>query len=218
MATTVRTVRQADVGKNIPVYAVWETTMMCNHACAHCGSRAGPEEARPKELTTEDLLAVAQQHGQPHPCRAVPRQRDAGDAAELPARGDDGITTALPHRRAGRCAVDGDVHRRRSVPNVAVNKPYSGLAAALPGDFAVPPRAALHEMAQLPVASLPLRRTVLRSPLLQACRRACEVESQRREPAVEGERGHHRLIQPLEADGGEHHALQLLPEGQRRKP
>ncbi len=61
MATTVRTVRQADVGKNIPVYAVWETTMMCNHACAHCGSRAGPEEARPKELTTEDLLAVAQQ-------------------------------------------------------------------------------------------------------------------------------------------------------------
>ena len=58
MASTVRTVRQEDVGKNIPIYAVWETTMMCNHACAHCGSRAGPEEARPKELTTEELLAV----------------------------------------------------------------------------------------------------------------------------------------------------------------
>lgn len=58
---TVRTIRKEDLGKNIPIYAVWETTMQCNHACAHCGSRAGPEEARPKELTTEELLDVAQQ-------------------------------------------------------------------------------------------------------------------------------------------------------------
>ncbi|MEE2751653.1 MAG: radical SAM protein [Myxococcota bacterium] len=58
---TVRTIREDDLGKNVPVYAVWETTMRCNHACAHCGSRAGPEEARPKELTTEELLDVAQQ-------------------------------------------------------------------------------------------------------------------------------------------------------------
>ena len=42
-----------------PVYAVWEITMRCDHACAHCGSRA--EFARPDELSTEELLGVADQ-------------------------------------------------------------------------------------------------------------------------------------------------------------
>ena len=42
-----------------PVYAVWEITMRCDHACAHCGSRA--EFARPDELSTEELLDVANQ-------------------------------------------------------------------------------------------------------------------------------------------------------------
>jgi radical SAM protein with 4Fe4S-binding SPASM domain len=41
-----------------PIYVVWETTLRCDHACAHCGSRAGPA-ARPDELSTEELLEVA---------------------------------------------------------------------------------------------------------------------------------------------------------------
>jgi len=59
MARRLRDITTDDKAKNTPVYAVWETTMMCNHACAHCGSRAGPEEAREKELTTKELLEVA---------------------------------------------------------------------------------------------------------------------------------------------------------------
>ena len=42
-----------------PRHVVWELTMLCNHACAHCGSRAA--EARPDELGTPDLLAVCDQ-------------------------------------------------------------------------------------------------------------------------------------------------------------
>lgn len=41
-----------------PLYVVWEITMRCDHACAHCGSRAA--RARPDELDTPELLAVAQ--------------------------------------------------------------------------------------------------------------------------------------------------------------
>ncbi|MEZ4379870.1 MAG: radical SAM protein [Nannocystaceae bacterium] len=41
-----------------PIYVVWETTLRCDHACAHCGSRAGPA-ARPDELSTAELLEVA---------------------------------------------------------------------------------------------------------------------------------------------------------------
>jgi len=40
-----------------PVSVVWELTMRCDHACAHCGSRA--LKPRPDELGDEDLLAVA---------------------------------------------------------------------------------------------------------------------------------------------------------------
>lgn len=47
-------VSAADI--DTPVYAVWELTMRCDHACAHCGSRAG--RARPDELSTEEVLAV----------------------------------------------------------------------------------------------------------------------------------------------------------------
>ena len=39
-----------------PAYVVWELTLRCDHACAHCGSRAGG--ARDDELTTEKALAV----------------------------------------------------------------------------------------------------------------------------------------------------------------
>jgi radical SAM protein with 4Fe4S-binding SPASM domain len=58
---TKRTFLESDRGRRIPVYAVWETTMLCNHACSHCGSRAGPEDARPQELDTAELLDVARQ-------------------------------------------------------------------------------------------------------------------------------------------------------------
>ena len=42
-----------------PVYAVWELTLRCDHACHHCGSRA--VKARPDELTTDQALGVVQQ-------------------------------------------------------------------------------------------------------------------------------------------------------------
>lgn len=42
-----------------PVYAVWELTLRCDHACAHCGSRAAPDATRDDELSTRELLDVA---------------------------------------------------------------------------------------------------------------------------------------------------------------
>ena len=42
-----------------PRYVVWELTLRCDHACTHCGSRAGA--AREVELTTEQALAVVDQ-------------------------------------------------------------------------------------------------------------------------------------------------------------
>ncbi len=40
-----------------PLHVVWELTMRCDHACAHCGSRAA--KPRPDELDTPELLDVA---------------------------------------------------------------------------------------------------------------------------------------------------------------
>jgi radical SAM protein with 4Fe4S-binding SPASM domain len=42
-----------------PAYVVWELTLRCDHACTHCGSRAGP--ARTVELSTEEALGVVKQ-------------------------------------------------------------------------------------------------------------------------------------------------------------
>jgi radical SAM protein with 4Fe4S-binding SPASM domain len=42
-----------------PVYAVWETTLRCDLACRHCGSRAG--RSRPDELTTAEALDLVAQ-------------------------------------------------------------------------------------------------------------------------------------------------------------
>ncbi len=39
-----------------PAYVVWELTLRCDHACHHCGSRAGV--ARDHELSTEKALSV----------------------------------------------------------------------------------------------------------------------------------------------------------------
>lgn len=42
-----------------PVYVVWELTLRCDHACLHCGSRAGV--SRDDELTTDEALDVVKQ-------------------------------------------------------------------------------------------------------------------------------------------------------------
>lgn len=42
-----------------PAYVVWELTLACDHACRHCGSRAGG--SRPDELTTTEALDVVRQ-------------------------------------------------------------------------------------------------------------------------------------------------------------
>jgi radical SAM protein with 4Fe4S-binding SPASM domain len=42
-----------------PLYAVWETTLRCDLACRHCGSRAA--HARPDELTTAECLDLVRQ-------------------------------------------------------------------------------------------------------------------------------------------------------------
>lgn len=42
-----------------PRYVVWELTLRCDHACTHCGSRAGV--ARDVELTTAQALEVVEQ-------------------------------------------------------------------------------------------------------------------------------------------------------------
>jgi radical SAM protein with 4Fe4S-binding SPASM domain len=56
---TARTLRPEDFEKFRPVYTVWELTLRCDHACSHCGSRAGG--ARDTELTTAELLDTAAQ-------------------------------------------------------------------------------------------------------------------------------------------------------------
>jgi radical SAM protein with 4Fe4S-binding SPASM domain len=45
--------------KYFPAYVVWELTLRCDQACAHCGSRAGPR--RPEELSTKEALGVVEQ-------------------------------------------------------------------------------------------------------------------------------------------------------------
>lgn len=42
-----------------PAYVVWELTLRCDHACSHCGSRAGV--ARDTELSTDEALDVVEQ-------------------------------------------------------------------------------------------------------------------------------------------------------------
>lgn len=55
--TSPRTIRPEDLTSPRPIYAVWEITLRCDHACDHCGSRAGP--VRDDELSTAELLEVA---------------------------------------------------------------------------------------------------------------------------------------------------------------
>ncbi len=55
--TSARSLSRDDIVNAVPVHAVWEVTLRCDQACAHCGSRAG--KARPVELDTEHALEVA---------------------------------------------------------------------------------------------------------------------------------------------------------------
>lgn len=57
MNSPARALRSDDLLQPRPIYVVWETTLRCDHECAHCGSRAG--DARPDELNTEELLEIA---------------------------------------------------------------------------------------------------------------------------------------------------------------
>lgn len=57
MVSSPRTIRSEDRDAPRPIYAVWEITLRCDHACEHCGSRAGP--VRDDELETAELLEVA---------------------------------------------------------------------------------------------------------------------------------------------------------------
>ena len=56
-----------------PIYAVWETTLKCDLACRHCGSRAGRE--RPDELDTAECLDLVR------PCPGCGRHIRASEAA-----------------------------------------------------------------------------------------------------------------------------------------
>lgn len=61
MSTDTRARRRLDVlaEDRFPAYVVWELTLACDHACTHCGSRAGV--ARDGELSTDEALAVVPQ-------------------------------------------------------------------------------------------------------------------------------------------------------------
>lgn len=56
---TARTVRPEEKGIAKPIYVVWELTMRCDQACAHCGSRAF--SPRPSEVHGEQLFAICDQ-------------------------------------------------------------------------------------------------------------------------------------------------------------
>jgi radical SAM protein with 4Fe4S-binding SPASM domain len=59
--TDSRARRRLDViaEQPFPAYVVWELTLACDHACTHCGSRAGVP--RDGELSTDEALAVVRQ-------------------------------------------------------------------------------------------------------------------------------------------------------------
>jgi len=59
--TDSRARRRLDVitERPFPAYVVWELTLACDHACTHCGSRAG--RPRDEELSTDEALAVVDQ-------------------------------------------------------------------------------------------------------------------------------------------------------------
>lgn len=96
-----------------PAYVVWELTLQCDHACAHCGSRAGPK--RPDELSTAEALDVVGQlaamgarevvliGGEAYLhegfLEVVAALRDAGVAPTL-TTGGRGVTAELARRMA----------------------------------------------------------------------------------------------------------------------
>lgn len=61
MTDDSRARRRLDViaERPFPAYVVWELTLACDHACTHCGSRAGV--ARAGELSTDEAQGVVRQ-------------------------------------------------------------------------------------------------------------------------------------------------------------
>lgn len=57
-APTLRLTGESGAASGL-VYVVWELTLRCDHACGHCGSRAG--KAREDELSTEEALRVVRE-------------------------------------------------------------------------------------------------------------------------------------------------------------
>jgi radical SAM protein with 4Fe4S-binding SPASM domain len=53
----VRRLREGEDKQTKPIYAVWEITLRCDHACSHCGSRAA--KPRDTELDRKGLFEVA---------------------------------------------------------------------------------------------------------------------------------------------------------------
>ncbi|MCC6900053.1 MAG: radical SAM protein [Polyangiaceae bacterium] len=96
-----------------PAYVIWELTLRCNHACHHCGSRAGV--ARPGELDTDEAVRVVHQladqgarevvllggeaHLHPGFLQVVSALRDRGVARQLTTGGRD-VTPELARAMA----------------------------------------------------------------------------------------------------------------------
>ncbi len=80
-----------------PAYVVWELTLRCDHACTHCGSRAGV--ARPDELDTAAALDVVRQLAELNTAEVVLIGGEAylhdGFLAIAAALRDRGITVAI---------------------------------------------------------------------------------------------------------------------------
>jgi len=138
-----RTVTEAD--KNKPVYAVWELTIRCDHACAHCGSRAGAFQ-RPDELSREEMLDVAdslkrlgcrevtviggEAYLSPHCIPVIERLTELGIRVTMQT-GGLGFTAARARRlkKAGLSAVGFSIDGPASVHDVLRDRPGSWIAA-----------------------------------------------------------------------------------------
>ncbi len=140
---SVRTVTEAD--KNKPVYAVWELTIRCDHACAHCGSRAGAFQ-RPDELSREELLEICdslkglgcrevtliggEAYLSPHCTHVIRRLTEHGIRVTMQS-GGLGFTPARAKRlkEAGLKAVGFSIDGPSDVHDVLRDRPGSWIAA-----------------------------------------------------------------------------------------
>lgn len=138
-----REVSETDAG--VPVYAVWELTIRCDHACAHCGSRAGAFQ-RPGELDRETVLETArtlarlgtrevtliggEAYLSPH-CLPVIRELTAHGVRVTMQTGGLGMTAARVQKLkdAGLAAVGFSIDGPERVHDVLRSRPGSWRAA-----------------------------------------------------------------------------------------